>query len=318
MFTQASQDVLEDTRRRVSLTASGLQAVWEETALRTPPAYWESRWASNLEDAATVVIASQYGALQAGEGSVEAMLDEMGTPVPAQYRVDPSGLAGWATSTWQPGAETLIPLRDVLRNLTRTVEVPGFTRAEKYQAGMDYLERMAHTQVSDAMRFGQFTAMTARNDVGYVRMVNPPCCSRCAVLSGRFYRYNSGFQRHPGCDCSVHVAVDSPSVPEGLVGQDIRPDQITDLTKAERKLLENGGNLGRVLNATRNNASNWYYDPTWGIPKADRRFTTVGTFQTSAKKWKGRRLSPLGIVKLAGDDLEMLRKLMIQYQYVTP
>src|SRR5690606_32784856 len=39
---------------------------------------------------------------------------------------------------------------------------------------------------------------------GYTRMLNPPSCSRCAILAGRWFRWNDGFQRHPQCDC-VHI-----------------------------------------------------------------------------------------------------------------
>lgn len=34
---------------------------------------------------------------------------------------------------------------------------------------------------------------------GYVRVLNPPSCGRCAILAGRFYRWSAGFQRHPMC-----------------------------------------------------------------------------------------------------------------------
>jgi hypothetical protein len=39
--------------------------------------------------------------------------------------------------------------------------------------------------------------------MGFVRRVNPPCCGRCAILAGRWYRYDSGFRRHPRCDCTL-------------------------------------------------------------------------------------------------------------------
>jgi hypothetical protein len=32
-------------------------------------------------------------------------------------------------------------------------------------------------------------------------MLNPPSCSRCAVLAGKWFGWNAGFQRHPRCDC---------------------------------------------------------------------------------------------------------------------
>jgi hypothetical protein len=58
--------------------------------------------------------------------------------------------------------------------------------------------------VSDAARDATSASIVARPQIGWVRMVNPPCCSRCAVLAGRSLQWNDGFQRHPRCDC-LHI-----------------------------------------------------------------------------------------------------------------
>src|SRR5205085_2059430 len=78
------------------------------------------------------------------------------------------------------------------------------------------LERMAWTQVADAGRAAQSAEIAVRPQVtGYVRHLNPPSCGRCTVLAGRFYRYSTGFLRHPACDC---IMVPSTQVPaEGLI-----------------------------------------------------------------------------------------------------
>lgn len=83
-------------------------------------------------------------------------------------------------------------------------------------------------------------------------MVNPPCCARCGILAGRFFRWNQGFQRHPRCDCR-HI----PTA-EDRVG-DVRTDpaalfnsgQITGVTKAEQKAITAGADVNRVINARR-------------------------------------------------------------------
>jgi hypothetical protein len=90
---------------------------------------------------------------------------------------------------------------------------------------------------------------------GYVRVLNPPSCQRCAILAGRFYRWSSGFRRHPRCDC-----VNLPSEQAGWAKSegfltdpmdayrersDPRPDQ------AQVNAIENGADIGQVVNATR-------------------------------------------------------------------
>ena len=60
-------------------------------------------------------------------------------------------------------------------------------------------ERLVASLVQDAGRAAQSVDLTTRPHVQHVRHLNPPSCSRCAVLAGRVYRYSEGFQRHPNC-----------------------------------------------------------------------------------------------------------------------
>lgn len=109
--------------------------------------------------------------------------------------------------------------------------------------------------VTDAARAAQSVSTATRPRTGWVRLLAPPSCSRCAVLAGRVYRYSTGFQRHPGCDCVMipaSLAGARALVPdvEGLA----RSGQITDLSKADRRAIEDGADLGRVINVRRDGA----------------------------------------------------------------
>lgn len=69
-------------------------------------------------------------------------------------------------------------------------------------------DRVIVAQTRDAGRNGSSLAIAARPQVsGYVRMLSGSACGRCAILAGAFYRYNTGFERHPNCGC-VHVPAD--------------------------------------------------------------------------------------------------------------
>src|SRR6185437_3091389 len=72
-------------------------------------------------------------------------------------------------------------------------------------AGRKSLETIMRTMIADAGRQAAGVDTAARRGTGYVRMLNPPSCSRCVVLTGKFFRYNQGFLRHPRCDC-VQIA----------------------------------------------------------------------------------------------------------------
>lgn len=114
------------------------------------------------------------------------------------------------------------------------------------------LSLMAATQIADAGRVAAGLSIAARPHVGWTRMVNSPCCPRCALLAGKFYRWNTGFQRHPNCHCT-HIPTQ-----EDVVG-DVRTDpkalfdggHVTGVTKAEQAALDAGGDFSRIFNARR-------------------------------------------------------------------
>ncbi|MEV5542803.1 hypothetical protein AB0L13_38875 [Saccharopolyspora shandongensis] len=62
----------------------------------------------------------------------------------------------------------------------------------------------ASTEISDAARSAVQIAETAHpGAAGHERVVRLPACDRCIVLAGKFYRYSTGFLRHPRCDCTM-------------------------------------------------------------------------------------------------------------------
>jgi hypothetical protein len=111
-------------------------------------------------------------------------------------------------------------------------------------------------QVADAARIATGVGAAARPHWGgYVRVLTPPSCSRCAVLAGKYFRWNTGFRRHPKCDCQ-HFPSSSESYArsEGFITNPDdawRAGQIKDLTKAQQDALENGADLSQVVNARR-------------------------------------------------------------------
>lgn len=136
------------------------------------------RSAKTPADVAQIVAAFQVLAARDAAESVPLMLAEQGIDPDPQGRVVPDATAGTASDGR--------PLESL------------FAQASDDRA----LALMAVTQVQDIARMAASVAMVSSYGAqGYVRMLNPPSCSRCAVLAGRFYRWNDGFQRHPKCDC---------------------------------------------------------------------------------------------------------------------
>jgi len=116
-------------------------------------------------------------------------------------------------------------------------------------ADLRRLESMVVSAIGDTARVAAGVAITTRDRVGWVRMVNAPCCPRCAIQAGKWFAWNQGFLRHPNCGCRhiparENVAGDVRTDPEALFAS----GQIRGLTKIEQAAIEDGANMGRVVN----------------------------------------------------------------------
>lgn len=215
-----------------------------------------------------------------GSQSVEDMLAEQGIDVAPDARVNPTSLSESASDG---------------RLLTTLLQ-----QAETVHA----LEVMMVTQIADAGRVATGIDIATRRDVGWTRQVNPPCCPRCAILAGKFFRWNQGFQRHPLCDCThiptqEDVAGDVRTDPKALFEQ----GHVTNVTKAEQKAISAGADQSQVINARRS----LYMDT------AGRKFTRVAAKDRGVG---GVRVTPEQIYREAGDDREEALRLLERFGYL--
>lgn len=122
--------------------------------------------------------------------------------------------------------------------------------------GGDWADLMTKLQVADTARQVVGVMTASRKDLGgTIRVLNPPSCQRCAILAGRFYRWSTGFQRHPRCDCvNLPSASAGWAKAEGFLTDPMdayRAGQIKDLTAAQVKALSEGADINQVVNAYR-------------------------------------------------------------------
>lgn len=191
-----------------------------------------------------LIAAAQLGAAREGAAAVPAALEESGYPETQLARVRPAGMAGWASDGR--------PLESLLWLAPEIATAGGKSLTEQMAAGQAWLDLMVHRQVTDAARAASSAAITSTARTGYVRFVSPPCCQRCAVLAGKFFRFNAGFDRHLRCDC-IHRPT-SEREPAGSYTDTVAPEQINDLTEAQRKAVADGADLNQVVNAYRDRA----------------------------------------------------------------
>lgn len=192
----------------------------------------------------------------------------------------------------------------------------GVSPAQALAMGRTVLDSLVRTVVADAGRQAASVDVAARRSVGYVRMLNPPSCSRCTVLAGKFYRWNAGFQRHPRCDC-VHVAsaVGSTSAArdEGLIDDPYEyfqglpeSEQNRLWGEANARAIRDGADIYQVTNARRG---------------AKGMFTTEGTsrrgYAGSVLRRGQRRMTPDAIYRLNPNRADALQALRDQ-GYILP
>ena len=246
---------------------------------------------ASLDDWPT--IASRVTLLTAaGQAAAARRAAEWTTSTLAELRA-PEPLATVNAAAFSGVASDGRPLDSLLYSSVVNARIAHADPVEQLASGRKTLAKLAHTMVADAGRMASQVTITATPTAGYVRMVSPPCCKDCAVLAGKWFRHNQGFDRHPSCDC-VHVPRVGSEMPAGVVS-DVPLDQIRNLSKGERKALEDGADLSQVVNASR---------------KGRGMTTTVG-----AGRQRGARLTPDGIYRIASDRAEATA-LLRRYGYL--
>lgn len=215
---------LEHYRRQQVITVAGLQAARRAKG-------------RGSRSVAQVVTAYQILAARDATESVPLMLDEQGIDAPAEGDVAYNSVSGQA-SDGRP-LDTL------------------FDQAET-DAQFDM---MVATQLQDAARIAAGIAIVSRPQVtGYVRMLNPPSCSRCAILAGKFFKWNKGFERHPRCDCrhipsSESLAGDLTTNPQAYFDSLSEAEQRRIFTNKGAGAIRDGADPAAIVNARRNMAS---------------------------------------------------------------
>ena len=287
-------------------------------------AYLSESWDSVSPALAAAVSKLQLDAATRGAGYGGNTLADQGLYEAPEAWVDPSSLAGVSSR----GASLGAALYSAIPH-TKDMIAGGMPERVALARGREVLQMSAAAQVADAGRTAAGLDTFARPRVGYVRMLNPPSCSRCSVLAGRFYRNNEGFQRHPRCDC-VHVPTTRTEAAEseGLVHDpyayfESLSESAQDKTfgKAQAQAIRDGADLFQVVNARRGMSyAGVSSDGTRRGQKVASDFTREGT--TRRALWgganpRGKRLTPDAIYAQGLPRVETL-DLLAKHGYLLP
>lgn len=249
---------------------------------------------------------AQLRAAEEADGYVQSIVDLLNLRAPREGQLAPRALAGDAADG-RP-LETLV-FQPLLT--TKAALDTGLSRTQALRLGENQLQLITSTEVTDAGRVADGVAIASRPGIsGYVRMLTPPSCPRCAILAGRFYRWNAGFERHPQCDC-IHIPVT-----EDIAG-DARTDprkavlagEVTGLSKADEQAIRDGADPAQVVNAHRGMF-------TAGGKKFTREGTTRRALARQRLGPRVPRLRPESIYRQANGNREEALRLLRLHGYI--
>jgi hypothetical protein len=240
---KASEDAYRTVQRYELLLLEAGRRLWS----RMRPADFDGSWSRIAPRLVAFTAGAQLAAAEAGVEYVPTVLGEQDIDVEPLAQVVPLAFSGRASD----GRSLEGLLRGGLVH-AKTAVSHGLDGGDALLNGRKWLEQTLQSAVADAFRDASQASIAVRPRVGYVRMVNPPCCSRCAVLAGRVYRFHQAFPRHPQCDC-LHIPTTVANADSFLTDPTALAERglIKDLTKTQRDRIGDGADLPKVLNESR-------------------------------------------------------------------
>ncbi|MFF1547147.1 hypothetical protein [Streptomyces sp. NPDC058291] len=256
--------------RVARLTANQVQRLWSLLDASDLSGSWDARIGPRIVQAVT---AGQLRSAAMADDYVDAVVDAEGANPLRAGRVRPSAFAGLAADG--RALDSLLYLSVIT---TKQGIAGGMATEDALTRGLRQALTLSSSEVTQAGRGAVGASMAGKRTIqGYVRVVQPPACSRCIILAGKEFGWNSGFQRHPKCDC-IHlpttliarnqhrgrVGGDSftPTTrpgtgPQGFIDPQAyfsrlsRAEQDRVFTAAGARAIREGADMSQVVNARR-------------------------------------------------------------------
>lgn len=318
MLPRAASDFYALQQRVATATANEVRRIWR----RQMGDDFDSSWRRTSPAVLAVLAEGQAQMALRSATYTSAVLDELDIPDRPEGELIPDSLVGFASD----GRRLDTLARQAVITAKSTIGAGGSTE-QGLASGGDFLHLMAQLQVADAARVAVGIGTASRKNVaGHIRVLNPPVCQRCAILGGRFYRWSSGFDRHPRDDCSMMpVKSEAQAVGDGIMFDPkaaYRAGQIKDITEAQAKAIAEGAELQDVVNAYRGmstTATERVITQTAvpgmvGPGQVDLLATLAHLPRAAAN---AGRLTPEGIYRRAGNDRAEAIRLLRREGYIT-
>lgn len=247
MLPQAASDQYRVQQGISTTTATAVGMLWSRMGDD-----FDSSWAQIRPDMLGLIELGRQAAVARAVGYTSAVLGETG------QTDDPVGeLAQRTFLSTAPDGRRVDTLLDEAVIGAKTAVGAGAQPAEALAQSGRWLTMTTLTLLADTRREVYGADIIQRPALsGYVRMLNPPSCSRCIILAGRWYRWNEGFLRHPRCDCqhvpaAEDVAGDIRTDPYAMFRSMSPEQQERTFGRIEARVIRDGGDIYRVVNLQR-------------------------------------------------------------------
>lgn len=234
-----------DNQRQVStLTLAIAKRLW----LRMGGDF-DASWRQIAPTLIAAIEKAQLASANLAADYVPAVLAEQGVVVEPDVEVRPESVVG-VTGGGAPLESSMYA--PVIAAKQAVAE--GAAPAMALQMAGEQLGMLLQTVLSDTGRAVESMGIVSRTNVGYVRMLEGKSCTRCVILAGRWYRWSSGFKRHPRCDCrmlpATEKAADESTVdPQRYFDSLSEAEQDKSFGKANAQAIRDGADMSQVVNA---------------------------------------------------------------------
>jgi len=241
-------------QRYTRKVANQVQELWRLLDAGDLTGSWNAGIGRRMAEA---VAAGQLASAGLADDYVDEVADAEGADPERAGSVRPSAFSGLAADG--RGLDSLMYLSVIT---TKQGIGGGLPVDDAMMRGLRQALTLSTSEVTQAGRSAVGSSMTGKRTIqGYVRVVQPPACSRCIILAGKEYGWNRGFQRHPRCDC-VHLPTtliarnqhrDQGGFidPSAYFNRLSRAEQDRVFTAAGARAIREGADMAQVVNARR-------------------------------------------------------------------
>lgn len=195
MRPQASLDFYRHQQQIAAVTVGSVLKLWRRMGLD-----FDASWDAIRLDMLDVVHVGRAAAASSAVQYTPAMLAETSQVAPAAGQLNTSRFL-----TTAPDGRAMSSLLAEAPVKAKIAVSRGLSGVAALETGGVWLSSALLTVMADTRRAVVGADIVQRPAIaGYTRMLNPPSCPRCVILAGKWFRWNSGFLRHPNCDC-IHV-----------------------------------------------------------------------------------------------------------------